>query len=179
MRRTLFVAATALVLLVSQVATVTAHEQVSSRILNSSYYTNGPVKSVVAGFTHNACGLSSELELVVYYDIMNTSKIRITKLKVNYYLKGSSGSGVWGGWARVSKGSTTYQLGTQWGDYSHKYLFNPATKDADGYSYLGSYTHYGPLTVTGRTIHVHKLTNVDSASTCVGPWDYSDFQLSW
>jgi hypothetical protein len=181
------VGASALVLatiaLLGAAAPALADEQLTTKHLDSSYYTNGTLKH----FTwtepgdFSACGVLSENYFTVYYDILSTTKIHITSMKVQYYVKGPAGSGVYGGWAIADQGSGSSQrLGTFWADYNTLYKFNSATRDAEGYSYVGSYTHVGPLTITGRKALIEKETTIYRPVTnCTTDFNYSMLQVTW
>jgi hypothetical protein len=148
--------------------------------------TNGVVRSAVTQFSHNHCGVYSDVELVVFYDRATATQFRVTKVRVNYWVKGS-GNGVWGGTMKImgAGGSSYLPAGSQLGDHWSFYRYDPATRDIEGYSHAGSYTHWGPLTVTPVTMsdgrryaRIWKRTNVESPR-CVGSWDYSEMQLRW
>jgi hypothetical protein len=162
-----------------------AHESVRSITLTSSQYTNGVLKSFLYAGSHSDCGnLYGDVSVRVYYDQLNTTKIRITKIVVKYYVKGPASSGLWGGtlWITDGTGSQQQWLPNLWGDHYTFYRFNSATRDIDGYSYVGTYTHYatgGSDTVNGRQLIVVKRTNLDTRTGCVGDWDYTEAVVSW
>jgi hypothetical protein len=184
MTRRFLALAVALLLAALVPGAASGHEVVKSVTLSSSQYTNGTVKSVVVQASHNHCGnVYSDVSMTIYYDLLNTSKIRITKVKVNYYVKGSTSSGVWGGtmWATDKNLNQKQWLppGNIWGDHTSFYKYNTATRMSDGYSFAGTYTHTGPVTINGRAAFVVKRTNVQNGSVCVGGWDYTLGQLYW
>jgi len=185
MRHRLVAAIAAAVLMLQMAGLATAHESVISITLTPSQYTNGVLKSFLYTRSHSDCGnLYGDVSVRVYYDQLNTTKIRITKIVVKYYVKGPSSSGVWGGtlWITDGTGGQQQWLPDLWGDHYRFYKYNPATKDIDGYSYVGTYTHYasgGSDTVNGRRLIVVKRTNLDTRTGCVGDWDYTEAVVSW
>ena len=159
-----------------------AGEQIYVKSLPASAYTNGVLKSFTWTelYDWSACGVLDDNYYTVYYDILNATQIHITKVKVDYYLKGPSGSGVFGGWMVADQsGPTGQRLGTLQGDWFTRYTWNSATRDSEGYSHVGTYTHVGPLTITGRKAFIEKQTTIDGYTRCSGPYDYSELQVKW
>jgi len=158
-------------------------EQVYVKTLSSSQYTNGVVKSFTWTESNDwaACGVLNDNYYTVYYDILSTTKIHITKVVVDYYVKGPAGSGVWGGWVTAGPNSGNYdKLGTFWGDWFTLYPFKSSTRDSEGYSHAGTYTHTGPMTISGRKAFMEKETTINSyTSGCTPDFDYSELFVSW
>ncbi len=129
----------------------------STRFLNASYYTNGRMKTVTTESTFNACGKYSDIRLTVYYDFLNKSRMNIRKVVVEYYLKGSGA--INGGSMMVTSAQNSQSYLPNWdtfGDFGKTYPFKKSTKDREGYSFVGSYTHNGPKNVVGRSVSFTK-----------------------
>jgi hypothetical protein len=142
-------------------ALAASHTSFSDRFLSSSYYTNGVTKTIVGGTSHSGCGKYADISLTVYYNKLDTTGMNVTKVVVKYYLKPNGG--VWGGSLIVTKANNTQSYlppGNTLGDYYTFYPFNSATKNSEGYSLVGTYTHNGPLWSGGRVIAFTKYNSI-------------------
>jgi hypothetical protein len=121
------------------------------RTLSPSQYTSGVEKSFVVTWSISACaGVAADIEIRFYYDVLNASRINITKAKVKYYL-GPSTRVIYGGPMQAYGANGLQTIGTEWGDYNTFYHYSSGTIiDDDGYRYVGSYTHNGPVNVNGN-----------------------------
>lgn len=169
-------AALGLVIQLFAPALVAGHESFSSRQLNSSYYTNGTTKTIFGGGSHTGCGRAMDVSFKVYYNKMDATGMNVTKVDARYSVRG--GGGGWGGPMIVTKGngSQVYiPAGNALGDYHTFYPYKSSNVDSEGYSFVGSYTHQGPVWSPGRRVAFTKWTSI---------WNCSEdsitiFQLQW
>jgi hypothetical protein len=167
-RRPLLVLANVLLLVVTSVGAASAHTNydIPSYLIPSSKFTNGTVKYVTGSMAHNHCGKYSDVSFRVYYDRLSTSGMHITKVVVTYKLKAGSGSGMWGGSLIVTHGTNDQDyVGSIVGDRHEAYFWKSSTRDSEGYSNLGSYTHPGPVTINGRDFFLTKYTSIFACAT--------------
>src|SRR5688572_18864305 len=67
------------------------------KTLSPSQYTNGVEKSFLVGWSFSACNqVFADVEIRFYYDILNATRIRITKAVAKYYI-GRSTTRIYGG----------------------------------------------------------------------------------
>ena len=130
-----------------------------SQHLGSSFYTNGVVKHVFAGDNMDLGGYYSDVQLTVYYDQLSATKMHVTKVVTKYWLKASGA--LYGGTLLTTYGGDQhYMCGSSLGDFNTLYPFNSRTKDAEGYSYVGSYTQACPFTVNGTSVYFTKYWTI-------------------